>query len=184
MIPNPHAIPLFSRVFYYLRHGETTSNRDRTIAGSLDVELTDAGRTQARTAVALIAPLGITAVSCSSLRRARDTAAIIANALKLTVTPIAELNERNWGKYEGKPRALRIRGMTPPGAETPQQYVERTVRGLAGIPPSGVPLIAAHSGTYRVLCRLIGHEEGLEPIANCHPVRIAPADGTWRVEML
>lgn len=184
MIPDPHSIPLFSRVFYYLRHGETTSNRDQTIAGSLDVELTDAGRAQARAAVALIAPLGITAVYCSSLRRTRDTAAIIADALKVTVTPIAELNERNWGEYQGKPRALRLRGMTPPGAETSQHHSERTARGLASIPSRGVPLIAAHSGTYRVLCRLIGHEKGLEPIANCHPVRITPAGSTWRVEML
>jgi len=126
-------------------------------------------------------------VSRRAPRRTRDTAQAIADALGLPVTPIAALNERNWGDLEGKPRAARVRGLTPAGAETPQQYMERTAAGLAGIPAAGVPLVVAHSGTYRVLCRLLDHAHGTEPITNCHPVRFTPPDGgagKWRVEML
>lgn len=181
------AIPLLTRMFYFLRHGETENNRRRLIAGSLDVELNDCGRAQARAAVALIAPLGVAAIYSSGLKRARDTAQAIADVLGLAVTPIAALNERNWGELEDKPRATRMSGVTPPGAETPQQYIERTAAGLASIPAVDVPLIVAHSGTYRVLCRLLGHDDGAEPITNCRPVRFMPPTGgmgAWRVEML
>ena len=181
------AIPLLTRRFYFLRHGETESNRRLLIAGSLDVELNDAGRAQARAAVDPVKSLGITAIYSSGLRRTRDTAQTIAAALGLGVTPIAALNERKWGELEGKPRAGRMRGVTPPGAETAQQYIERTAAGLASIPAAGVPLIVAHSGTYRVLCRLLGHDAGAEPVMNCRPVRFTPpagGSGAWHVELL
>ncbi len=181
------SIPLLALPFYFLRHGETTSNRDELIAGSLDVELSATGRAQARAAIALIAPLGITAIYSSGLKRSRDTAQPIAAALSLAVTPVAALNERNWGEFEGRPRTVRMRGTTPRGAETPQQFFARTAAGVASITAVGVPLIVAHSGTYRVLCELVGQDAGTEPIVNCHPVRFIPpaagADG-WHVEML
>ena len=182
-----HAIALLTRMFYFLRHGETENNRRQLIAGALDVELNDCGRAQARAAVSLIAPLGVTAIYSSGLKRARDTAQPIAAALGLAVTPIAALNERRWGELEGKPLTARLRDVTPPGAETPQQYIERTAAGLTSIPAAGVPLIVAHSGTYRVLCRMLSHDAGAEPVVNCHPVRFTPpvtGSSAWRVEML
>lgn len=124
------AISLLTRMFYFLRHGETENNRRRLIAGSLDVELNDCGRAQARAAVALI---------------------------------------------------------TPPGAETPQQFAARTLAGLASIAPDGVPLVVAHSGTYRVLCQRIGQDAGAEPVKNCRPVRFTPPlddASVWRIAML
>ena len=181
------SIPLLAQSFYLLRHGETENNRRQLIAGSLDIELNATGRAQARAAIALIAPLGITAIHSSSLKRTRDTARPIAAALGLTVTPVAALDERNWGEFEGRPRTVRMRGVTPPGAETPQQFFARTAAGLASIAATGVPLIVAHSGTYRVLCEPVGRDAGAEPIVNCHPVRFTPpaagADA-WQVEML
>lgn len=180
-------IPLLTRMFYFLRHGETENNRRQLIAGSLDVELNDSGRAQAHAAVALIAPLVITAIYSSSLKRTRDTAQPIAAALGLEVTPVAALNERNWGEFESRPRAMRARGITPPGAETPQQFAARTLAGLASIAAVGVPLVVAHSGTYRVLCERVGQDAGTEPVMNCHPVRFTPpaeGSGAWRVEML
>jgi len=181
----PGEIPLLHRVFYYLRHGETTANRDAIIAGSLDVDLTTEGRAQALDAVPLVRPLGITAVYSSGLKRTRETARLVAEPLGLPVTAIPDLDERRWGELEGRPRGARVFGTTPPGAETPVEYLERVARGLAQVPALGIPLIVAHSGTYRVICRLTGHPEDREPIANCHPVRIAPnPGGGWDVRML
>ena len=180
-------VPLFERTFYFLRHGETESNRLKTIAGSLDVELNGVGREQARGAIDRVRPLGITHITSSSLRRARETAAIIAAALNLPHAVVPDLGERNWGELEGKPRALRKRGVTPPGAETLEEFIERTRGGLARVQAGGVPLVVAHSGTFRVLCNLFGLEEPVEPIANCHPVRFVPppaAGGKWKIEVL
>lgn len=41
MTVEARSIPLLARVFYFLRHGETESNRRLLIAGSLDVELNE-----------------------------------------------------------------------------------------------------------------------------------------------
>jgi broad specificity phosphatase PhoE len=180
-------IPLFQGVFYFLRHGETEFNRLKLIAGSTDVELNDTGLAQARAAVGLVRPLGISQVVSSGLRRARDTAAIVAAGLGLPHTVLAGLAERNWGVLEAKPQALRGSGETPAGAETVDQFVSRTRAALAKIDASSTPLVVAHSGTYRVLCRLLVLDAGGEAIANCHPVRFTPPEregAGWSLEIL
>ena len=168
------SIPLFSHTFYFLRHGETEFNRLKLVAGSTDVELNDTGREQARRAIALVRPLGVSHIVSSGLRRARDTAAIIAAALGISHTVVAGLAERNWGALEAKPQTARGAGETPPGAETTDQFIARTRAALAEIDAKGVPLVIAHSGTFRVLCRLLALDAGGEAVANCHPVRFTP----------
>jgi broad specificity phosphatase PhoE len=67
------------------------------------------------------------------------------------------------------------------------QFVARTRAALAEIDAKGIPLIVAHSGTFRVLCRLLALDAGGEAIANCHPVRFTPpaeAGGQWKLEFL
>jgi broad specificity phosphatase PhoE len=179
--------PLFERAFYFLRHGETEFNRLKLIAGSTDVELNDTGREQARQAIVLVRPLGISHIVSSGLRRARDTAAIIAAVLRIPHTTVAGLAERNWGSLEAKPQIARGAGETPPGAETVDQFIARTRAALAEIDAKGVPLIVAHSGTFRVLCRLLALDAGGEAVANCHPVRFTPppqVGGRWMLELL
>ncbi len=186
-VPHPSEIPLFIRAFYFLRHGETDSNRLKTIAGSLDVALNETGYAQARAAIELVRPLGVTHLASSNLRRARETAATIARALVLPHVVVPELAERNWGELEGRSQVLRIRGSPPPGAETAEQFVSRTRTALAQIKAEGVPLVVAHSGTHRVLCRLLGLAESADPVANCRPIRFSPpssAGGTWSFEIL
>jgi len=182
------SVPLFERPFYYLRHGETESNRLKTIAGSLDVALNDTGLAQARAAIDLVRPLGVTHLASSNLRRARETAATIARALALPHVVVPELGERNWGELEGRSQVFRVRGAPPPpDAETAEQFISRTRAGLAQVRAEGVPLVVAHSGTHRVLCRLLGLAESAEPIANCRPVRFSPpahARGLWSCEVL
>ena len=180
-------IPLFDAAFYFLRHGETESNVRGIVAGSTDVALTELGHTQARTAATALEPCGITAIYTSNLRRARDTADHVARVLRLPVHVIPELAERNWGAIEGKPRSMRIPGVTPPGAEGPDQYAERILKGLARIDSAGVPLIVAHSGVFRVLCRTLGVPEADDPIHNARPIHCLPPEtlhAAWRFEFI
>jgi probable phosphoglycerate mutase len=172
--PLPAEIPLFMRMFYFLRHGETESNRQKTIAGSLDVELNETGRAQAQAAIELVRPLGVTHVTSSALRRARDTAAVIAGALELPHAVVPDLAERGWGDLEGKPQALRAAGVKAAGAESREQFIARTRAGLTKVGAGGTPLVVAHSGTFRVLCRLLELAEPGEAVANCRPVRFTP----------
>jgi probable phosphoglycerate mutase len=181
------SISLLTQPFYFVRHGESESNLNNTIAGSLDVPLTKRGLSQAQAAAAAVQSIGVTAIYSSALTRARVTADCIAHTLALQVTVIPELAERNWGELEGQPQSSRIRGVTPAGAETAQQFMERVMRGLAQIDAAGAPLIVAHSGVFRALCRILGIPEPAAPVTNAQPVRFmlprAP-NLAWQVESI
>lgn len=166
---------LFGLPFYFLRHGETESNRLGLVAGATDVPLNETGRAQAVAASERLRECGITAVYASPMARARDTAQCVADALGLAVITVPELYERHWGMFEGQPRALRVRDAKPEGGESPEEFRDRTLRALAAIPAAGVPLIVAHSGTFRVVCRALHLPETEAPLENSRPVRFLPA---------
>ncbi len=177
-------LPMFGAPFIYLRHGETESNAAQLIAGSWDVALTRKGLAQAGQAALRLRGKGVTGIYASTLQRSRETATIVARELALPVTIVAELNERSWGALEGQPRASRVPGIAPPGAEPPQDFMNRVLRGLASI-QTPLPLIVAHSGIFRVLCRALGLPEPDDPVVNCTPLRFIPPPpgfNVWRVE--
>ena len=172
---------MFDRPFYYLRHGETEANAAGTIAGSLDVHLTPLGREQARLAARALENAPITAIYSSPLRRARETAQPIAEALGLPVTLLEEIAERNWGDLEGMPRHSHVRGVKPQGGESADAFMRSVLAGFARI-DAAVPLIVAHSGVFRVLCRTLSIVEAEAPVANCLPLRFEPVAGGWKME--
>ena len=175
-------IALFTRPFYYLRHGQTETNAYRLVAGSLDVDLTPLGREQAHAAAKVLASAPITHIYSSPLKRARHTAEPIAAELGLPVSIIAELAERNWGDLEGKPRGSRRKGIMPSGAETTEAFTARVLSAFAQI-DTDVPLVIAHSGVFRVLCRTLDIVESEDAVANALPLRFEPlATGGWKLE--
>lgn len=180
-------LTLFRHPFYFLRHGESESNLDDTIAGWRDVPLTCRGRQQARAAAALLRNRGISAVYASALVRSRATAAPIAEALALPVIVIADLAERNWGVLDGAPRAARTPCVTPSGAETRAQFAARVLRALRQLDSGGTPLIVGHAGVFRVICEFVGLAAPTEYVANALPVHFLPPDrlrGVWRFDPL
>ena len=92
-------IPL--RRFLYLRHGETDWNTEGRAQGLSDIPLNDRGRDQARDAARILARIPISAVIASPLTRARDTAAVVADAIGLPVTVDDALHEVSFGDHEG-----------------------------------------------------------------------------------
>lgn len=170
--------------FYFLRHGETEANRLGLIAGQTDIPLNETGWRQARTAAGVLEGCGISAIYSSPLRRARDTAQCVAERLGLEVVVLDGLAERNWGKLEGRPRGSRPRGSTPPGGESLEAFTHRTLVALAAI-AGGVPLVVAHSGTFRVLCAQLGIPAPQAPVTNSMPLRFlppVPGGAAWSVE--
>ena len=179
-------ILMLRRAFFFLRHGETDANLLGIVAGTRDVPLTALGHEQARAAAFALKRCGVTAIYSSALQRARDTADYAARELDLAVRIVPELGERNWGTLEGQPRKLRVPGVTPPGAESAEEFARRVLSGLTKI-DEGVPLLVAHAGVFRVLCSTLGVPEAAEPVANAHPIRCVPPDGSraaWRFEPL
>jgi 2,3-bisphosphoglycerate-dependent phosphoglycerate mutase len=168
-------IPQVLRIpFYFLRHGETELNRLALVAGATDVPLNPTGWVQARAAAARLGNTAITTIYASPMQRARDTAQCVADALDVPLVIVPELHERHWGIFEGQPRALRVRGAKPEGGESPEDFRDRTLRALASIPAAGVPLIVAHSGTFRVVCRALDVPETEAPLENSRPVQFVP----------
>jgi probable phosphoglycerate mutase len=179
------ATPPFNGPFCFLRHGETGHNRQGLVAGASDVPLNAAGRSQARAAAARLAGSAIDVICCSPLQRARDTAACVADVLGIEPVIIDELAERNWGALENQPRERRVRGITPPGGESPETFRERTRRGLQQVHSGRLPLIVAHSGTFRVLGEWLGLPPQAAPVQNGLPLLFTPAaDGRWQISPL
>ena len=92
---------------FVVRHGETDLNVSELACGVSEAKLTEKGRMQAQALANRLqedkAKNNITTIYVSPLKRARDTAAYIEQALQLTAIPDARLQEIDFGDFEGKP---------------------------------------------------------------------------------
>jgi probable phosphoglycerate mutase len=85
----------------FVRHGETDWNAEQRMQGHKDLPLNADGLAQAEEASSYFIGLPVSAIYSSDLLRAQQTARPIAAALKLAVTLLPELRERNYGRCEG-----------------------------------------------------------------------------------
>jgi probable phosphoglycerate mutase len=128
---------------YVARHGQTQANAEHRYLGSLDAELNETGRLQAR-ALALQVPPSIDAIAVSPLLRARQTAEILNEQRQLPVHINEYFRERNVGVFEGLTQAqarhlhadlwaqnvTRHWATAPPNGETITAVVARVHQGL------------------------------------------------------
>ncbi|MBW3641088.1 MAG: bifunctional RNase H/acid phosphatase [Actinobacteria bacterium] len=84
-----------------LRHGQTELSVQKRFSGVGDQALTEVGRAQAAAAASRLAASGAVAVVSSPLRRAQQTAAVVAGALGLDVAVEQGLRETDFGDWEG-----------------------------------------------------------------------------------
>jgi broad specificity phosphatase PhoE len=84
-----------------VRHGETAWNRERRFQGRQDVPLSAEGRLQAEAVAHTLASEVPAAVYASPLARARDTALILAEPHRLSVTTAPAFIELGFGAWEG-----------------------------------------------------------------------------------
>ena len=87
---------------FLVRHGETVDNARQIMQGQTQGELNEQGRSQARQVAERLSAEPIDAVVASDLRRAIQTAEIIAapHGLPVMTTPL--LRERDWGGFTGR----------------------------------------------------------------------------------
>jgi alpha-ribazole phosphatase len=129
---------------YLIRHGETQLNREQTFRGRLDVPLNDRGRAQARAVGERLAAENLSAVYCSPLARARETAEAVADSSGLTALPDDTLMDMDFGEWQGLtlasveeqyPEIYRTWATAPeaarvPGGETLADVLRRAGDGL------------------------------------------------------
>ena len=89
---------------YLIRHGENVANLTKEFSHrKVDYSLTPKGVLQAQQTGEALKGLEIDAIYASPLRRAAETAAILARAVGLPYTILEELREVNVGDLEGQP---------------------------------------------------------------------------------
>ena len=194
--------PMAPTTVLLVRHGETDWNRARRIQGHSDPELNAHGREQARALADRLAGTRIDAIYASDLRRARETAEIIAARLELPVVVDAYLRELDFGSWEGYTvEELRERepdGITRwlatgeaawHGGETHGDLLRRVRAGvarLADMHAGGQILLVAHGGPVRALLMeadgrdFVTERRDYPRIENCELSRIAVEDGRLR----
>lgn len=175
--------------YIYLRHGETEWNAQGLSQGNVDIPLNANGIAQAYEAASKLGACGIGSIVCSTLGRARQTAAIVAEALQLSVTEDGQLREASFGEQEGLPMGewydRWVQGnYTPQGGEI---FADLRVRAVAAMNRAltGAPtvLVVAHGALFRALRAEMGHSATIRT-ANGVATRCKPADPAWRLELL
>ena len=165
-------------IFYFLRHGETTSSLAGGYCGALDPDLTPAGYEMARDFAAAYRNLAWEAVFCSPLKRAVATAQPLCKAVGLTPNLREGLKEIAYGRWEGNtPEEVNrgfhdeyVRWLADPGWNAPtggERGVDASRRSSMVIDeierthPSGNVLLVSHKATVRImLCSLLGIDVG------------------------
>jgi broad specificity phosphatase PhoE len=174
-----------------VRHAQSEWNATGRWQGWADPALSELGREQARTAVPAVGR--VDAVLASDLQRARDTAAILADALDLGPVRIdARLRERDVGEWAGLTRAEieqrwpgaldRPGGLRPPGGENPAQVLSRVRRALDDLAESYGDLsvlVVTHGGVIRGVERHLGVAPA--PLPNLGAVWLDVDHGAWKV---
>lgn len=89
-------------ILYLVRHGETVDNARQLMQGQTQGELNENGVLQAKALSEQWRNRVIDAVISSDLKRAVDTAAVIAAPHGLEVVTTSLLRERDWGDFTGR----------------------------------------------------------------------------------
>jgi broad specificity phosphatase PhoE len=160
-----------SKEIWLARHGETDANAEGRVQGSLDPPLNERGREQARALAREAAGLGIEALYTSQQQRARETAAIVGEALGLEPHVDERFAESHRGEWEGR-LISEIKAEDPdgwagshlvepsfrfPGGESLEEHGARVEAALADVSRGPLPaLVICHGGTIR---RVIAERE-------------------------
>lgn len=151
------------------RHGRTAWNSEGRYTGVTNVGLDALGHEQSRRLALWAGTAGLTAVVCSPMLRAKQTAAGAAEAAGLSLRPDDRLREVDFGIAEGRrrddldPDVVRRFEADPVGAAFPEaedpagaaERVASCLSELSGL--DGRILVVAHNTLLRLgLCALLG----------------------------
>jgi broad specificity phosphatase PhoE len=170
---------------WLVRHGQTEWNRIGKIQGWKDVPLNMQGRAQAEQLALALEGIQFDRIVSSDLRRARETASVLADSRSMPVEVCSWLRERYLGSAEGHFRddILSRFGDGIPDAETDAEMADRLRRFLhhAARQWDGERVLCVtHGGAIRMLLRIT---EGLDVswIDNTGITRIRGNTDGWKV---
>jgi probable phosphoglycerate mutase len=148
---------------YCVRHGETEFNASGRIQGQLDSPLSELGYRQCAAAAEILAEVPIDAIFASPLKRAAESAKVIAERLQLPVRSEPRFMEIHAGVFQGRcwpeieaeypDDARRWRSQDPefciPGGESRRLLMDRTLAAISEIVGLGFKnaVVVAHGGS-------------------------------------
>jgi broad specificity phosphatase PhoE len=155
------------------RHGETTWNVEKVFRGRADVALNEAGIRQAELLGSYLSNWKLEAIYSSPLRRALDTANIVASYQKVAVRIAEDLVDFDYGEWQSlpEPEAKRLypalitewhnspNKIRMPGGEGLEDVRTRAIELVDGILSrhQGNVLLVSHRVVLKVLiCHLLG----------------------------
>lgn len=177
------------------RHGETDWNRIGRWQGHADPPLNETGRRQAAVLAEQLRGDSVAAVYSSDLRRASETAHIVAGRLGLSVVEDPALREIDVGSWSGLTRA-QVAARFPEGfarwqageighdGETREELTERVVAAverIGGTHEGATVLVVTHGGAIRALRRHAAGDPG-DALENAATVALALVDGALTVQ--
>jgi len=148
------------------RHGQSDWNHEKRWQGHADRPLTERGREQAQALADRLAHIELDAVYSSDLKRARDTAAVVAGSQGLELRQLPDLREVDVGSWSGLTRDeaqerfpegfARWRDGYPgwKDGETYEAMTDRVLRAvdeIAAEHEGGRVLVVSHGGPIRAM---------------------------------
>ena len=182
-------------MLYIIRHGRTELNTRQLLQGRSDYPLNEEGIEQARRAAERLRGIAFSRVYTSPLKRAAQTAAILAPG----VPPVVDerLIEMDYGPYEGAdlsrlpPEILHffsdfVHNPAPEGMEPLSAVVERAGAFLEEIRAlEGDILISTHAVAMKGLLEYLTPESRgaywSYPIANCSVYAVEKQNGAYGI---
>jgi len=141
---------------HFIRHGESVYNAEGRIQGQSDVPLSDLGRKQGEAVAAAMAALPIEVVYSSPLRRAMETARVVAEPLGREIRTDPRLMEVNAGIFQDKLRS-----------QLEELHAAELARWLSGDPDFVIPGGESRRALARRGCEAFEsiHREGHSQVA-------------------
>ena len=187
-----------------IRHGRSEMNAQRRVQGWLDSPLDEIGRAQARLLADRLRDWELQVIYTSSLKRALETAEIVAQVLQVPTVVDERLRERGVGDLTGLnreeiesqfPEWLRQwegnRRVSAPGGEPIGLFWSRVSAVFGEIVDNiteGSVAVVTHGGVLQVyLSQLLGMEQGYSPpfsFGNCSISEVEITEHGSRVHML
>jgi probable phosphoglycerate mutase len=195
----PFSMPPDATEVVLARHGSVSFSGDGLAGGGTDPPLTPRGVAQSGALADRLRGIRVDVLCASPLRRARETAAPLAEALRVNLVIVDELREVGLGEWEGQLSAkLREGGSVVrrllaeqrwdviPGAEPHGQFADRVRRGLGRVADlagtGGTAVAVVHGGVIAEACHQATASERFAFLRseNGSVSRlIRAADGSW-----
>lgn len=151
---------------WLVRHGQTDWNLEGRYQGQSDVPLNASGWEQARALPALLDGRQIAAIYSSDLRRARDTAGVIAARLGLPVRVDERLREIRLGEWEGML-------FSDIQARYPAEWQARQADALNARPPGGESVVEVAARAWAAADEMARAFPGQEVAVVAHGLSLA-----------